>query len=123
MILTTARQGAGNLSRMKTRWSSSLTRLAVAGALLLPTGSSLAQELTDSLPVTRVVLYTNGVAYFEHSGTVSGDQELALQVDSANMDDLLQSLVLREIGRASRREGAELRESGGAPQRRTAERG
>lgn len=96
MILTTAPQRAGNLSRMKTRWSSSWRRLALAAALLLPASSSLAQDMTDSLPVTRVVLYTNGVAYFEHAGRIDGDHDFALPVDTDNMDDLLQSLVLRD---------------------------
>lgn len=68
--------------------------MAVAVALTGPGSATLAQEMTDSLPVTKVVLYTNGVAYFEHSGTVSGDQQFALPVESENMDDLLQSLVL-----------------------------
>lgn len=49
------------------------------------------------LPVTRVVLFTNGVGYFEHSGTVTGDQDVVLDVAGADMDDLLQSLVLQDF--------------------------
>lgn len=50
------------------------------------------------LPVTRVVLFTNGVGYFEHEGTVVGDQVLTLEVPREAMDDLLQSLVLEDSG-------------------------
>jgi len=49
------------------------------------------------LPVTRVVLFTTGVAYFEHSGTVSGTQQLDLPVAVDQMDDLLQSLVVQDL--------------------------
>ncbi len=50
------------------------------------------------LPVTRVVLFTSGVAYFEHAGTVSGDQVLDLSVPPSEMDDMLQTLVLQDFG-------------------------
>lgn len=50
------------------------------------------------LPVTRVVLFTSGVAYFEHAGTVTGDAVLDLSVPPAEMDDMLQTLVLQDLG-------------------------
>ena len=50
------------------------------------------------LPVTRVVLFTNGIGYFEHEGSVTGDQVLDLDVAPEQMDDLLQSLVLQDFG-------------------------
>ncbi len=50
------------------------------------------------LPVTRVVLFTSGVGYFEHSGTVTGDQVLDLSVPPSEMDDMLQTLVLQDFG-------------------------
>ncbi len=49
------------------------------------------------LPVTRVVLFTTGVGYFEHSGTVTGTQQLDLPVAAGQMDDLLQSLVVQDF--------------------------
>src|SRR5690606_5665705 len=54
-------------------------------------------EMPANLPVTRVVLFTNGVGYFEHEGTVTGDQVLDLVVAPNEMDDLLQSLVLQDF--------------------------
>jgi len=53
------------------------------------------------LPVTGVVLFTNGVGYFEHKGTVTGNQQLELIVPPDQMDDLLQSLVLQDFGGGS----------------------
>src|SRR5690606_1908405 len=46
----------------------------------------------------RVVLFTNGIGYFEHEGSVTGDQVLDLDVAPEQMDDLLQSLVLQDFG-------------------------
>ncbi len=68
-------------------------------ALVFSLGSlTFAQEApTMSLPVSRVVLFTNGVGYFEHAGTVHGTQEVLLRIESHDMDDLLQSLVLLDL--------------------------
>ncbi len=49
------------------------------------------------LPVTRVVLFTSGVAYFEHEGTVVGDQSFELSLPPSEMDDMLQTLVLQDL--------------------------
>jgi len=51
----------------------------------------------DDLPVTRVVLFTSGVGYFEFDGTVTGTQERTLPVAADRMDDLLQSLVVQDL--------------------------
>ena len=77
-----------------------MLRLSIAAwlALLMFLTPGLAQDgPTAELPVTRVVLFTSGVGYFEHSGTVTGDAEIALAVAADQMDDLLQSLVLQDF--------------------------
>jgi hypothetical protein len=51
-----------------------------------------------SLPVTAVTLFTNGVGLFTHEGTVEGNTTLSLPVALAGMDDLLQSLVVEDLG-------------------------
>lgn len=73
--------------------------LWVAACLAALCSFAVAQEVPSvtELPVTRVVLFTSGVAYFEHSGTVNGTQEVELPVATENMDDLLQSLVLQDF--------------------------
>ncbi len=54
-----------------------------------------------SLPITRVVLYQNGVGYFEREGTLEGNV-LSLQVRPSQINDLLKSLTLvdKSDGRA-----------------------
>ncbi len=61
------------------------------------TATSAAYDRAD-LPVTRLVLFTSGVGYFEYAGEVNGNAELVLTVPLAEMDDLLQSLVLQDLG-------------------------
>lgn len=51
-----------------------------------------------SLPVTKLVLFTNGVGYFEHTTTVTGDVELVLPVQPEHMNDVLQTLVMFDHG-------------------------
>ena len=45
------------------------------------------------LPVRKVVLYKNGVGYFEHAGTVTGNQRVTVDFTSAQLNDVLQSLT------------------------------
>jgi hypothetical protein len=49
------------------------------------------------LPVTRVVLSTAGVGYFEHAGTDRRRRGARAARRSDQMDDLLQSLVLQDL--------------------------
>ncbi|MFN2322626.1 MAG: hypothetical protein ABR510_06670 [Trueperaceae bacterium] len=65
--------------------------------LTAPLAAAQVDAETAELPVTRVVLFTTGVGYFEHAGTVVGDQEVELRVATEHMDDLLQSLVLADL--------------------------
>ena len=50
------------------------------------------------LPVRRVVLYKNGVGYFEHAGTVQGNQRVAIDFTSSQLNDVLQSLTVLDEG-------------------------
>jgi hypothetical protein len=52
----------------------------------------------QDLPVHKVVLYKNGVGYFEHSGTVNGNQRVAIDFTSAQLNDVLQSLTVLDEG-------------------------
>ncbi len=51
-----------------------------------------AQSAID-LPVRKVVLYKNGVGYFEHAGAVNGNQRVTVDFTSAQLNDVLQSLT------------------------------
>ena len=53
---------------------------------------------SSRLPVKRVVLYKNGVGYFEHSARVQGTQELNIDFTTAQLNDVLKSLTVVDLG-------------------------
>lgn len=53
---------------------------------------------SSRLPVKRVALYKNGVGYFEHSARVHGDQELGIDFTTAQLNDVLKSLTVVDLG-------------------------
>jgi len=56
-----------------------------------------ADTTAEKLPVRRVVLYKNGVGYFEHTGRVRGAQELKVDFTSAQLNDVLKSLTVLDL--------------------------
>jgi hypothetical protein len=50
------------------------------------------------LPVKRVVLYKNGVGYFEHAARVHGNQDLGIDFTTAQLNDVLKSLTVVDMG-------------------------
>lgn len=52
----------------------------------------------NSLPIRRVVLYSNGVAYIERRGIVSGNAEVNLSFKQSQVDDVLKSMVVLDLG-------------------------
>ena len=57
-----------------------------------------APAAVKDLPVHKVVLYKNGVGYFEHAGSVSGNQRVAIDFTSPQLNDVLQSLTVLDEG-------------------------
>ena len=49
------------------------------------------------LPVHRVVLYKNGVGYFEHLGKVDGDESVHIDFTSGQLNDVLKSLTILDL--------------------------
>lgn len=49
------------------------------------------------LPVRRVVLYKNGVGYFEHLGRVRRSQDVHVDFTSAQLNDVLKSLTVLDL--------------------------
>src|SRR5580692_1892038 len=58
--------------------------------------SLLAQDL-DRLPIKRVVLYKNGVGYFEHLGPVKDRQDVSISFTSGQLNDVLKSLTVLDL--------------------------
>jgi hypothetical protein len=54
-------------------------------------------EAPEKLPVRRVVLYKNGVGYFEHLGRVNGSQDVHIDFTSAQLNDVLKSLTVLDL--------------------------
>jgi hypothetical protein len=57
----------------------------------------LPNETAAKLPVRRVVLYKNGVGYFEHLGRVRGNQDMHVDFTSAQLNDVLKSLTVLDL--------------------------
>jgi hypothetical protein len=78
---------------------------SILASALLACAAASAQErpAIAQLPLSTVVLYSSGVAYFERRGQVSGDAELLLPFAAAEVNDALKSLVVTEYsgGRSS----------------------
>ena len=50
------------------------------------------------LPIRRVILYSNGIAYIERRGTISGRAEINLSFTQSQIDDVLKSMVVVDLG-------------------------
>ena len=57
-----------------------------------------AGDSSSRLPVKRVVLYKNGVGYFEHTAHVHGTQELSIDFTTSQLNDVLKSLTAVDLG-------------------------
>jgi hypothetical protein len=53
---------------------------------------------TQTLPIRRVILYSNGVAYIERRGMVSGHAEINLSFKQSQVDDVLKSMIVLDLG-------------------------
>jgi len=63
------------------------------------TPSSPSADPGARLPVTRVILYKNGVGYFEHAGHVRGSQDVNVDFTTAQLNDVLKSLTVLDLGK------------------------
>ncbi|MCA1615929.1 MAG: hypothetical protein LC800_17875 [Acidobacteria bacterium] len=61
-------------------------------------GAAARAPATQTLPIRRVTLYSNGVAYIERRGTVTGHAEIALSFKQSQVDDVLKSMVVLDLG-------------------------
>jgi len=63
-------------------------------------GSVMAQQRVP-LPVRKVVLYKNGMGYFEHLGAVRGRQSVEISLPRSQLNDVLKSLTVIDLGGGS----------------------
>ena len=71
-------------------------RLILISFLLLP-WPALAEE-GAALPLSKIVLYSSGVGYFQHDGTVHNRAQLELRLHANQINDMLKSLVVQDFG-------------------------
>ncbi len=67
----------------------------ISVVLLLLSAASAARA--SDVRVGSIALYSSGVGYFEHAGTVSGDGSVELQFKAPQVNDVLKSLVLQDL--------------------------
>ena len=78
-----------------------LATMSYAQTLAQPTArtATAAPDSAARLPVTRVILYKNGVGYFEHSGRIRGNQDVDIDFTTAQLNDVLKSLTVLDLGK------------------------
>ena len=54
-----------------------------------------------TLPVSKVTVFSSGVAYFEHNGRVTDTAEVTMRFKMEGINDLLKSLVVMDLGGGS----------------------
>src|SRR5580658_5266494 len=54
-------------------------------------------DASGNLPIKRVVLYKNGVGYFEHLGRVRDNQDVTVSFTSGQLNDVLKSLTVLDL--------------------------
>jgi hypothetical protein len=76
------------------------TRRAARAAAPAPVnGQTVRGQLPQSLPIRRVILYSNGVAYIERRGIVEGHAEISLSFKQSQVDDVLKSMIVLDLGK------------------------
>ncbi len=73
------------------------TSTAAAPAKPPNSETPVAGRALPGLPVHRVVLYKNGVGYFEHLGKVVGDESVRIDFTSGQLNDVLKSLTILDL--------------------------
>src|SRR5260370_21944119 len=71
--------------------TTTLAKPKIVDAAILSRGDT--NPTAAKLPVRRVVLYKNGVGYFEHLGRVRGSQGVHADFTSAQLNDVFKSLT------------------------------
>ena len=75
-----------------------MKKVLVGVFLCLATVSALRAAEDGELPIRRVILYKNGVGYFERQGRVGRNQSVRLAFKADQMNDVLKSLTVIDRG-------------------------
>lgn len=75
-------------------WKSPLVLSLCVGVMLMTAAAGMSADL----PITRVVLFSSGVGYFERAGDVEGNTEITLAFRVDQINDMLKSMTLQDLG-------------------------
>ncbi len=80
-------------------------RPLVAGSLLAAVAAFLAgrpvlaaDDKAADVPLKKVVLFNSGLGFFRHEGEIDGNQQIELKFNVDDVNDLLKSMVLEDLG-------------------------
>ena len=73
-----------------------MRRLILFSCVLLP-WPVMAEE-PAVLPLSKIVLYSSGVGYMQHDGTIQNRTQLDLRFNVTQINDILKSLVVQDLG-------------------------
>jgi len=76
-----------------------LLLLLVVTPIVFAQSSAPPSASPTRLPVKRVILYKNGVGYFEHAGLVNGSEDVNIDFTTAQLNDVLKSLTVLDLGK------------------------
>src|SRR5215831_9849625 len=73
-------------------------RYFLAATLVVPAlaAAQTPRAANTDVPVTKVLLFSSGVGYFEHAGSVHGNSATELRFKTSQINDILKSLVLQD---------------------------
>ncbi len=74
--------------------------IAVALGVTIISAASLAAQAVKpanaDVPITKVILFSSGVGYFEHTGLVHGNAATELRFKTSQINDILKSIMLQD---------------------------
>src|SRR3990172_9123919 len=71
--------------------------VATIGISLVLCQSVFGEARQTPVSTQRVILFSSGVGYFEHAGTVKGNSSVELRFKTEQINDILKSLVLEDL--------------------------
>ena len=74
-----------------------LTLIAASVNVRAQSAGSAPPPANTDVPVREVVLFSSGVGYFQHEGSVRGDAATELRFKTTQINDILKSLVLNDL--------------------------
>ena len=89
--------GAGSAAALMALGVAVVPMLLAARPADGPAGAQDPAARAASLPIAQVQLFSSGVGFFQREGSVEGDARVDLSFPVADVNDLIKSMVLRDL--------------------------